>query len=152
MKTLSNPTDKDEIARRLQTIRPASQRRWGHMTAHQMICHVSDGFRMYMGERRVAMAPTPVPRGILRWSALWLPLPWPHGFKTLPELDQQAGGTPPGEFEKDLRESLDLVERFARLPADCEWPAHPFFGKMGTRDWMRLGYLHTDHHLRQFGA
>jgi hypothetical protein len=25
------------------------------------------------------------------------------------------------------------------------------FGPMSERDWMRWGYLHADHHLRQFG-
>jgi hypothetical protein len=28
---------------------------------------------------------------------------------------------------------------------------HPMFGAMTTLEWMRWGYLHTDHHLRQFG-
>jgi hypothetical protein len=25
------------------------------------------------------------------------------------------------------------------------------FGPMTEKDWMRWGYLHADHHLRQFG-
>jgi hypothetical protein len=28
---------------------------------------------------------------------------------------------------------------------------HPMFKEMSEKDWMRWGYLHTDHHLRQFG-
>jgi len=28
---------------------------------------------------------------------------------------------------------------------------HPIFGAMKPWDWMRWGYLHADHHLRQFG-
>jgi prephenate dehydrogenase len=30
-------------------------------------------------------------------------------------------------------------------------PSHPMFGPMSPEDWMRWGYLHADHHLRQFG-
>ena len=30
-------------------------------------------------------------------------------------------------------------------------PSHPMFGPMTPEDWMRWGYLHADHHLRQFG-
>jgi len=26
------------------------------------------------------------------------------------------------------------------------------FPEMNEREWMRWGYLHADHHLRQFGA
>ena len=33
-----------------------------------------------------------------------------------------------------------------------DWPAHPIFGPMTLRAWMRWGYLHVDHHLRQFSA
>jgi hypothetical protein len=28
---------------------------------------------------------------------------------------------------------------------------HSIFGSMTNQDWMRWGYLHADHHLRQFG-
>jgi hypothetical protein len=29
---------------------------------------------------------------------------------------------------------------------------HPIFGALSARDWLRWGYLHADHHLRQFGV
>ena len=29
---------------------------------------------------------------------------------------------------------------------------HPVFGPMTRGAWLRWGYLHTDHHLRQFGV
>jgi hypothetical protein len=58
MNTLLNPADKEEILRRLNTIQPASQRRWGSMSAHNMICHLSDGFRLYMGERLANLLPS----------------------------------------------------------------------------------------------
>lgn len=48
MKTLLNPADKEEILSRLKAIQPTSQRRWGSMSVHNMICHLSDDFRMYM--------------------------------------------------------------------------------------------------------
>jgi hypothetical protein len=41
--------DKEEIIARLQGIRPTSLRLWGKMSVHQMVCHLSDGFKMYMG-------------------------------------------------------------------------------------------------------
>jgi hypothetical protein len=78
---------------------------------------------------------------------------WPHGFKTMPEIDQQAGGgTSPVEFARDHRDLQSLLERFVKQPRDFTWQAHPHFGQMSERDWMRLAYLHADHHLRQFGC
>jgi len=32
------------------------------------------------------------------------------------------------------------------------WQTHPLFGPMSETQWLRWGYLHVDHHLRQFGA
>lgn len=70
----------------------------------------------------------------------------------MPELDQQVGGTLPVEFDIDVRELRSLVDRFTQQPKDFQWQSHPQFGQMSEKEWMRLGYLHTDHHLRQFGA
>ena len=79
-------------------------------------------------------------------------VPWPKGFKTVPELDQQVGGTPPVVFDNDVRGLRNLVDRFTGRPRDFKWQPHPQFGQMSEKEWMRLGYLHMDHHLRQFGA
>jgi hypothetical protein len=116
MKTLRNPSDKAEILRRFESIQPASQRRWGSMSAHNMICHLSDGFRLYMGNRPAKPAPVPAPRLLMKWVALWAPVPWPHGFKTMPEIDQQDGGTRPVEFASDMQELRNLIERFTQPP------------------------------------
>lgn len=152
MKTLLNPKDKQEIIQRLGAVRADSQRRWGKMSAHQMVCHLCDSLRCYMGEKTVSRAPGRLPRRTFKWLALWVPVPWPRGFRTRPELDQQTGGTRPAEFEGDMSELFRLLDRFAGRPRDYEWPAHPFFGQMPEKDWMRMAYLHADHHLRQFGA
>jgi len=152
MKALSNSADKGEILTRLEDIHLDSPRQWGRMNPHQMICHLSDGFRMYMGEKKVAPARTPVPRAVLRFVAIWVPLRWPKGFKSVPELDQQAGGTRPSEFEADKKQLRALIDRFTQTPKDYSYQPHPHFGPLSEREWMRLAYLHADHHFRQFGA
>jgi|SRR5579872_2074215 len=153
MKTLRNASDKDELLRRLGTLQQNTQRKWGKMTAHQMVCHVSDGFLVYMGEIKPDPAPGLLPGFVLKWVALWAPIPWPHGFRTVPELDQQAKETPPVEFQKDTEKLRALIEQFAREEKDSRWASsHPHFGAMTITEWLRLAYLHTDHHLRQFGC
>ena len=152
MKTLRNAKDKEEIERRLQKITPSSQRQWGKMSAHQMVCHVSDAFRMYMGEKEVGQEAVPVPRPLLKWTTLWAPIPWPKGFKTAPALDQQSAGSAPRDFDVDTQELRELLHRFCAIQGSFQWPAHPHFGRMSETEWMRLAYLHTSHHLRQFGA
>ena len=56
MKTLARPRDRDEILSRLARVHPGSVRRWGTMTAHQMVCHLSDAFRMAIGAKPVSAA------------------------------------------------------------------------------------------------
>ncbi|MGA9462883.1 MAG: DUF1569 domain-containing protein [Terracidiphilus sp.] len=152
MKTLANPTDRDQILRRLQTVLPTSPRRWGAMSAHQMICHVTDVFRSSMGEKDVSLAPRILPRPPMRYVALWLPFPWPPGVPARPEWDQQIAGTAPIDFEEDRQELLRILARFTGQPLGFAWREHAIFGRMSHAEWQRLGYRHMDHHLRQFGA
>ena len=149
MKTLAEPSIQQEIKRRLQIVRPESQRRWGRMSANQMVCHLSDSFRRILGEKHASSLP---PRKLLKWAALWIPIPWPHGLKTRPEMDQEIGGTCPVNFASDCNELLNLMDRFTCGAPVPRFEPHPMFGQMSRRENMRWGYLHMDHHLRQFGV
>jgi hypothetical protein len=122
------------------------------MSAHQMVCHLNDAFKLYIGVIRAADPGFPYPSKLLKWGCLWVPVPWPKNYKTLAELDQQRDGTPPTTFEQDVAEFKTLLNRFTDVPANFPWPSHPYLGRMSHYEWMRLGYLHTDHHLRQFGV
>jgi Protein of unknown function (DUF1569) len=151
MKTLAREQDKAEIVRRLRTVRPDSARRWGRMTAPQMICHLCDACRMATGQKVVSDTTLPLPRTLVKWLALYTPLRWRTGILTRPEIDQQVAGTKPGDFAADVAELEGLLELLTTRPAKG-WPAHPIFGRMSHAAWLRWGYLHADHHLRQFGA
>jgi DinB family protein len=153
MKTLSSERDLNEVLQRLRTLRLDSKRRWGKMTVQQMVCHLSDSFRAVTGQMTVSAATGPLQRTVVKWVALYAPMPWPPGLPTRPELDQRRdAGTRPGEFAADVEELARLTSRFAVDQLGCARPEHPIFGLMSHRDWMRWGYLHMDHHLRQFSA
>ena len=104
-----------------------------------------------MGMRPAESVGNAFQRSVLKWLALRSPLPWPKGYKTRPEADQEIGGTRPVEFARDMQELEALLARFTAEQKDFRWQAHPVFGAMSEQEWMRWGYLHTDHHLRQFG-
>ena len=150
MKTLLNVRDRNEILERLAKVQAGDQPRWGTMTSRQMICHLSDSFRAALGEKYVSSSSTLVKRTLLKWAALWVPVRWPHGIRTRPEMDQQAGGTPPTEFASDLEKLRVLFQRFCNQKG--KFAPHGFLGAMSRRERMRHAYLHMDHHLRQFGA
>jgi len=152
MKSLFNTGCRQELLARVRRVRPDTPRLWGKMTAAQMICHLNDAFLGVMGDK-----PLEIPRGftiwpVLKYVALYSPAKWPQGVPTRPEMDQLAGsGTPPTEFGCDVRKLLESMERFTRQPRDFQFRPHPMFKTMSEGQWMRWGYLHVDHHLRQFG-
>ena len=103
MKTLARQPDTVEILQRLRQVRPESIRRWGRMSSHQMVCHLIDACRMMTGEKQVSHATGLLQQTILKWIVLYVPLPWPTGILTRPEIDQELGGTRPVDFDGDLK-------------------------------------------------
>jgi len=153
MKTLHNDNDKQEVLNRLRQVRAESTRRWGKMTPHQMVCHLNDSFKSVIGEREINGSKSNLmTRSVVRWIALYAPLKWPHGVPTMAENDQERGGTPPENFQRDVAALASMIERLTSAQRDYQWGRHPLFDEMSERDWMRWGYLHVDHHLRQFGV
>jgi hypothetical protein len=152
MKTLARQRDKAEIIRRLKTLHPDSTRQWGRMSVHQMVCHLSDSFLVVTGQKAVSHSTTLLQRTVVKWLALYLPLPWPAGIPTRPEIDQELGRTRPVDFVQDVAQLEALVESITTQTSSFGSELHPIFGRMSGRAWLRWGYLHVDHHLRQFGA
>ena len=152
MKTLDQARVKSEIIGRIALLRPDLRRRWGKMNAPQMVSHLNDSFISVMGLKYVSIEDVFRFRGLVKWCALYLPTRWPPGFPTRPEIDQEISGTPPGEFAADREKLLSLVEAFTRQPREFSFRPHPMFLEMTEWQWMRWGWLHTDHHLRQFGV
>ena len=152
MKTLARARDRAAILDRLMRLRPDTARRWGRMTAPQMVCHLIDSTCMALGEKPVQPTSTRRQRTLMKWIALYGPLRWPPGIESSRELDQCAGaGTRPAAFTDDVAELVRLTERFTRRDSRAALPEHPIFGRLSGRAWLRWGYLHMDHHLRQFG-
>jgi hypothetical protein len=150
-RSLTNQNERAELVARLQRLAPNSPRQWGRMTPHQAICHLSDSFRGIMGTNPIAPVSMVMGTTLVKWIALRLPLKWPPGIKTPPEVDQEIGGTRPVEFERDRRDLELMIERFAQSRSRDLHP-HPIFGRLSDAEWQRWGYLHLDHHLRQFSV
>lgn len=112
MKTLSNQANRDLLLSRLRQVTPNSQRRWGRMTPHQMVCHLSDSFKSVIGERQVnGDKSNLMTKTVVRWIALYAPMKWPHGVPTMAENDQEKGGTPPEDFQRDVDELAAIIRR-----------------------------------------
>src|SRR6266702_303561 len=114
-----------ELLERLSRLAPDAHPRWGRMNAVQMLTHVNDQFRMALGDVSTVPERLPIRYFPLNNLVAYV-LPWPKSSPTAPEL-------------------------LARIDHST-WPEHPAFGRLSRRGWALLGYRHTDHHFRQFGA
>jgi hypothetical protein len=76
-------------------------------------------------------------------------VPWHKNFETVPVLKRGTATMQVGSFEIDRADVLAELERSCgpeQVRVD-----HSLIGPMSFVDWMRWGYLHTNHPLRQFG-
>jgi hypothetical protein len=152
MKRISDPETLNSLVARLRQLRPDSPRRWGTLSAGEMLCHLGDAHESVL-RTRVPPGPPPsaVSRPIYKWLALYAPVAWPRGVKTRPGVDPRIDGTRPSDFERDRERTIATLTAITKAaPANLS-PVHFKFGPMKARDWYVWAYRHVDHHLRQFG-
>ncbi|MDH5551411.1 MAG: DinB family protein, partial [Gemmatimonadota bacterium] len=88
------------------------------------------------------------PRGWVRFLALYVLPRTPRGIKSGAEPASKVVDA--AAFAQDRDRAIQLLRQLA-AQGQTHVPEHPAFGQMTRGDWLRYGYLHTDHHLRQFG-
>ena len=150
MKSFAHPADLRSTIDRLRRLTPQSQRHWGTLSPNEMLCHLADSLRVVLGDRPQDVRISLFSRTVMKGIALYVPLPWPKGIRTGRTVDPRRDGTRPEAFARDLATLEEITARFVDRSAAMANP-HPLFGKLLPAEWLRWGYLHTDHHLRQFG-
>ena len=150
MKTVADAEVLRSLKERLGELRPGSERRWGTLTPHELLCHLGDATDMVTGVRPRKHPILHRHRRLLKWIVLWSTIPWPHGRPTNPMHDPRAEGTRPSVFAHDRARLLAGLDKLAAATEGSLEPAHGLLGTMTTRDWQRWAYRHTDYHLRQF--
>jgi hypothetical protein len=152
VKSLAQPDARAEIIARVHHVRPDSVGKFGVLTAPEMIVHCVICLEAGLGMRHVSPAETFMMRHVVKYVALYMPTPWPPGLKTRPEMDVRRMGNGAHEFVSDVAKLVQRLEEFGTRHLTTSWARHPMFGAMSESEWKRWGYLHTDHHLKQFSA
>ncbi len=150
MSSILDPADATAIRARLHQLRPDAERQWGTMTAHQMLCHLIDGFRVPLGESPSTIRKSWLRLPPVRWLLIHL-IPWPEG--KVPTA-REFRATQPTTWEADLATWDAACDRWVASAADPAFKPgpHPMFGHLKASEWSVLIYRHVDHHLRQFGG
>jgi len=149
MQNLFNQHDKDELVERLSNLSITDTPKWGKMSAHQVIVHMTDPLRCALGDRPVPLNPSifakwPINKLFSQY------LPWPKSAPTAPEFIQGIGGSQLNEFEQDKQELILCVHRFSQHQHSNPFPIQPTFGNLNNNEWARLMWRHINHHLTQF--
>ena len=151
MKSLFDAAVANQVKTRLGKLEPQSERRWGKMTAAQMLAHCSVSMQWAVGEVVPEKGPLPV-RLIGR-------LVKPMVFRNEDPLRKNSPTAKSlivaddRDLDKERDRLLRLIDKFAAGgAAGCTTNPHSFFGKMTPEEWAMLAYKHLDHHLRQFGV
>jgi hypothetical protein len=149
VKTIDQAEVRASLIARLERLSPTTQGQWGQLTCQQMLVHVADSMeRVTRGERFTG--DTGSPSWLIKLVALRTWLSWPHGLP--------SGGDPAStevdaaRFEEERARTIAALEAMAAADGSGFSAVHPAFGPMSTRDWLRWGQRHLDHHLRQFGV
>jgi hypothetical protein len=147
MRSIFDPREQQRLHARLATLAPDTTPRWGRMSAHRMVCHLTDAL-----ESSAAPSPAPGTGPLSRFPIRQLVirvLPWPKGkLESPPDLLV----TQPGDWDADLAALHASLDRVAARDPRGAWPASEVFGALSGREWGALLRTHLDHHLRQFGA
>lgn len=140
-----------DFERRIIAVDATATRLWGTMSLAQMFAHLRITFEISNEEREAKDESRAWLLPIL-WLLLFrLWTNWPKGkIKASPQfLDDSAE-----DIEAERSQLLESMRRFVtRAENDPNRIVlEPMLGRVSLKKWQRIHGVHTDYHLRQFGA
>ena len=149
MNNLFSAADLAAILSRIDKLTPATQGRWGKMTADQMLAHCTAALKVANNEAHPPRMFIGRILGPLVKNNFFNDKPFPKNTptdKTFIVADQR-------DFEKEKRLLKEQIDKFFNGgEAGVTKHPHSFFGKLTPMQWGIGMYKHLDHHLRQFGV
>lgn len=149
MKTLFDPSVKDDVVRRIGSLAAGSTRQWGKMQPAQMLAHCAIGLEAATGDTSRKQKLLGKLLGPFFRSAFLGEKPFGRNSPTDPAYVVSDERSLDAERDRLLAQ-VDLFCR--RGPDAVSRRVHVFFGRLTGEEWGVLQYKHLDHHLRQFGA
>ena len=147
MKSLWDSNAREELAQRLDRLKPDASGLWGKMNASQMVAHLVDSLKMSTGKLKVKGKKLPLRFTPIKQLIIYGP-PFPKSAPTAPELLVRQCD----DWDTECASLKEMMDSFASRPAGTQLPRHPAFGTLSRRAWGVLSYKHIDHHFRQFGV
>jgi hypothetical protein len=150
MKSLFEPETHQQILNRIEGLTENTQPQWGKMEVGQMLKHCQIPFEVALNRLEMKGKPGFFKKLIFKSfkSAMYNDRLWKHNLQT----PKQFLVTDVMVFALEKDNLIALIDEFAPLKDNTNWPIHPFFGHFTTEQRGQMQYKHLDHHLRQFGV
>ncbi len=150
MKNLFDEKVKEEILSRIDKLSPDTKALWGKMNVNQNLRHLSMSFEIPTGKLDpTQLKAPPMPKWLFRFFLLNVKPP-KEKAETFKELNTVSNNINPTDFEAERNNLKKAIEDFCNAPNLI--PVNKMVGKFSKKEWGKLNYNHTDHHLRQFGV
>jgi hypothetical protein len=150
MKNLFDLQVKEEIILRIGKLSPDTSPHWGKMNVNQGMRHMRMAFDIPTGKLDPTISKVPpMPKWLLKFFLLNVRPP-KERVETFQEMNMVSRRIDPSDFEAERASLKRAVEDF--FHADNLINENKMGGRFTRKDWGKLNYNHTDHHLRQFGV
>lgn len=148
-KSIFDPQGRASLLTRIDKLTPAAKNLWGKMNVRQGLRHMRYAFQMPIGEIIEPSSGNILKKKIMKFFLLNAPVPKAKA-ETYPSFNTVSLGIDPPDFETEREELKAYIRKFS--DASTYLAESPIGGKFSPEDWSRLMYIHTDHHLKQFGV
>jgi hypothetical protein len=146
MKSLFEEETYTKTLARIDALNEKSERKWGKMTAGQMVWHCQFPIKIGVDNKNKGNGNLFV--RLFFKKSMYNDKPWRKNLPTSPALKAKE--------EKDLTvekaKLRQLVTDFHNCKDRKEWNPHPLFGKLTREQWGKMQYKHLNHHLTQFSV
>jgi hypothetical protein len=149
MNSIFEQKDNHQLIERVKQLRPETQALWGKMNVSQMLAHVNEPLLVMKGEKTIKYTLI----GRLFGNYLKNKFIKDRGFGKNLLTHEKFKVVDQKQFQQEqekLIATLQLLQQ--KGTAIITKNKHPFFGNMTHQEWGDMMYIHTDHHLKQFGV
>ncbi|WP_301928679.1 DUF1569 domain-containing protein [Ferruginibacter sp.] len=140
----------DSIIKRIESLTPATQPKWGKMNVAQMLAHCNVTYEMIYDN--IHPAPNAVMKFILKAfvkSKVTGETPYAHNSKTAPQFIIKDTK----DFNAEKQRLINYITKTQqRGESYFDGKRSYSFGKLTKTEWNNMLYKHLDHHLTQFGV
>ena len=149
MENIFDSSDSESLLERIERLTAESKPEWGKMTVSQMMWHCQRPMEVATQKLKLKRGLFGILFGRIAKKGFLKKRGFDKNLPTVPEFKPDLKP----EFENEKRSLTEMVRQFGQAgPKVLATNKHPFFGEMSDDEWGQLLYLHTDHHLRQFGV